>query len=572
MTILGWMVYAAFVSSLIAAGAWLLDRGLVRVGLPSRWMWAVALTVSAGLPVAVGLGRAPTDSADLVGDARVIAPPDAPGSLSSPDGLVMRVMERATEGVSGAVGRVARLVPDGPAARSWAVGLWLSASLALAVALLVSRTLLALRARGWPTSSRGRRTFRISPRLGPAALGLLRPEIVVPRWALSLSSSDLALILDHEEEHVRARDPLLLAIGVIPVLAAPWNPVLWWQVRRLRDAIEVDTDRRVLRRGAAPASYGRLLLDVEGRAHREILPIPAMSGSPSLLERRLSAMKTRSRRRTIPEALVAVVAALALVAVACQTEPPTAEDEAGGTAAAGPESTRVSADSSLRMDLGRALGDSLRPLVFVDGVDAANADVLDGLDPSDIASIEVIKGPSATAVWGERARGGVIQITTKAAASPEPAPAPEPEPEPRPQPAPEPALAPAPEPEPSPSPQPVVSPDGGSELQQDTLAQPTFTPYEVAPEILNRAEIQQALASEYPPALRDLGIGGRVLLNFHIGQEGVLDQVQVAQTSGNEDLDAAAVRVARTFRFVPAQNQGKPVAVWIQVPIAFEPR
>jgi protein TonB len=111
-----------------------------------------------------------------------------------------------------------------------------------------------------------------------------------------------------------------------------------------------------------------------------------------------------------------------------------------------------------------------------------------------------------------------------------------------------------------------------TDVAVDISSQPTFTPYEVAPEIRNRGEIQQALTREYPATLRDAGIGGRVLLHFFIDEKGVLDNVIVAESSGFEALDEAAMRVARVFEFTPALNQGEQVAVWIQVPITFESR
>jgi TonB-dependent SusC/RagA subfamily outer membrane receptor len=38
---------------------------------------------------------------------------------------------------------------------------------------------------------------------------------------------------------------------------------------------------------------------------------------------------------------------------------------------------------------------------------------MEDLNPGDIDRIEVIKGDAARALYGERAAGGVIQITTK---------------------------------------------------------------------------------------------------------------------------------------------------------------
>ena len=106
-------------------------------------------------------------------------------------------------------------------------------------------------------------------------------------------------------------------------------------------------------------------------------------------------------------------------------------------------------------------------------------------------------------------------------------------------------------------------------VEIEVSAQPTFTPYEVAPSITNRAEVSSALVREYPAVLRDAGVGGTVLMHFFIDAAGSLENVLVAQTSGFEQLDQAAMRVAEVFEFSPALNRDERVPVWIQVPITF---
>src|SRR2546428_4222727 len=95
---------------------------------------------------------------------------------------------------------------------------------------------------------------------GPAVAGLWPPRIVLPEWALRLGDRERRLMLAHEDQHVRAWDPWLLAAAMSLLVLAPWNPVLWWQVRRLRLAVEMGCDARVLAHdGGAPAYRGRLL-------------------------------------------------------------------------------------------------------------------------------------------------------------------------------------------------------------------------------------------------------------------------------------------------------------------------
>jgi protein TonB len=108
--------------------------------------------------------------------------------------------------------------------------------------------------------------------------------------------------------------------------------------------------------------------------------------------------------------------------------------------------------------------------------------------------------------------------------------------------------------------------------QTDISAAPTFTPYTVRPDIRNRAEVARALEREYPPLLRDAGIGGSVQVWFFIDEEGVVQNSLVNESSGHTALDDAALRVAEIIQFSPALNRDKRVPVWISLPITFTTR
>ena len=110
----------------------------------------------------------------------------------------------------------------------------------------------------------------------------------------------------------------------------------------------------------------------------------------------------------------------------------------------------------------------------------------------------------------------------------------------------------------------------GLDEEVDLSAAPVFTPMTVRPEITNRSEVQAALMTEYPPILREAGIGGTVVVWFFVSEEGqVLNRI-VSQTSGHAQLDEAALQVADVFRFTPALNRDERVPVWIQLPITFQ--
>jgi protein TonB len=101
---------------------------------------------------------------------------------------------------------------------------------------------------------------------------------------------------------------------------------------------------------------------------------------------------------------------------------------------------------------------------------------------------------------------------------------------------------------------------------------PAFTPFTLAPTLTNRAEVGDALTREYPPLLRDAGIGGRVLVWFFIDENGAVQGNRLVETSGHAALDEAALKVASVMRFTAAKNRDKNVPVWVQIPITFQVR
>lgn len=106
----------------------------------------------------------------------------------------------------------------------------------------------------------------------------------------------------------------------------------------------------------------------------------------------------------------------------------------------------------------------------------------------------------------------------------------------------------------------------------DIASAPTFTPYTVAPELKNRREVAAALQREYPPMLRQGGMGGTVNVWFFIDEEGRVLDARIHRSSGLEALDQAALRVADLYEFTPALNRDQRVRVWVSLPITFRVR
>jgi hypothetical protein len=201
---------------------------------------------------------------------------------------------------------------------------WAAASLGLVGALLLSGAHLYWRRRRWTRGTMAGASVYITPDVGPAVVGLIRPQIAVPGWLLDCPSATQQLVISHERAHLEGNDVPLFTCALFLLAWMPWNLPLWWQLRRLRRAIEVDCDVRVLRQGGDVRTYGEVLLSVAQRHSGYVGAVAGMSESRSFLEQRIRLMLRQPVRWR--HALVAGFAAvsLTLLTVAAEVEPPNA--------------------------------------------------------------------------------------------------------------------------------------------------------------------------------------------------------------------------------------------------------
>lgn len=66
--------------------------------------------------------------------------------------------------------------------------------------------------------------------------------------------------------------------------------------------------------------------------------------------------------------------------------------------------------------------------------------------------------------------------------------------------------------------------------------------------------VASTAAPAYPQALRDAGIGGRVVVRGVIGTDGRVESAEVVHSSGNSTLDNNALSAFYKWRFSPAKN------------------
>ena len=167
----------------------------------------------------------------------------------------------------------------------------------------------------------------ITRALGPATIGALRPRILLPQWVLALPALQRQYIVRHEEEHRRSRDAGLLLVAVLPAILLPWSIPLWWQLRRLRLAVEMDCDQRVVSTLGDAHAYGTLLVSVAQARARGPRLRPAFIESKGMLERRLTHLLAPPQRSRGQRALLGAIVVALLTVILTTPHPVLASEQ-----------------------------------------------------------------------------------------------------------------------------------------------------------------------------------------------------------------------------------------------------
>ena len=506
-----WLAYALVVSLLLSVAAWLAEQGAKAQRWPTRWVWVASLVVSLALPLWAGLAPSPASEPSVVSVPTALVLESIPLDLSPAQG----------GGVDFGVVALAL----------WAV---VSALLLLAIGALAGR--LRVRRRGWYRRTLEGVDVWVSRSTGPAAVGLIRGHVVVPEWTLELPPSRRRMLVLHEAEHVRVLDPQLALAALLACALVPWNLPLWWQLRRLRLAIEVDCDRRVLRRAGDTRGYGSLLLEVcQRRSHLAV----ALAESRSMLERRIRMIMQATKGPATLRAVGLAAATGLVLAVACETPGPTGPADPGG---------RVLTVDEVRAEY---RGSGCHPVWFING-SRSSIGVVDALEPGAIGSVHVFTAEDVRRVW-EVDVCAIVSIRTKGANADEEA-----------------AARRLVEQLTAERREAAGEAPRESPSLEDVRDEPVFTPMTRPPRLRNADHVQNRLEALYPPLLKDAGIEAAANVWFLIDAEGAVRRVLLNETSGYDALDQAALKVAREMEFTPAYNGDQRTPVWVALDVGFE--
>jgi beta-lactamase regulating signal transducer with metallopeptidase domain len=161
----------------------------------------------------------------------------------------------------------------------------------------------------------------------PAAMGVLRPVVLLPRGWEEWSDSQIEAVLAHELSHIARRDPLTQILSGAHRAIFWFSPLGLWLDRALVELAEQASDDAALRAGADRTHYAEVLLHFfralrtsRGRVRWQAVSMAQGARSTRRLERILSGSSTSIRLGRA--AVVAVAIGLVpLVCLAASVEP-----------------------------------------------------------------------------------------------------------------------------------------------------------------------------------------------------------------------------------------------------------
>jgi TonB family protein len=297
MIVMAWMLYCVLIAAMLAAGAAAWEGAARWSGRPARWGWLAALMGSVTLPWLLRLV------------------PERGWVETIPAAATMLRMEALTPGSAAPAGAVW-------SAQEMGLALWLGISVLMLAYVAVLLLRLARARQRWRVTELDGDAVLMTADVGPAVVGLRRAVVVLPSWVTELDAELRSLLLRHERAHVQAGDPRLLLTSLVLLAVMPWNPVVWLLALRLRNAIELDCDARVLSAGADPRRYGSLLLEVGRRRSSHALVMATFAEPRVFLEERIRRIAKWPLQRSPARAALLTTTAVLLVAVALSCADP----------------------------------------------------------------------------------------------------------------------------------------------------------------------------------------------------------------------------------------------------------
>lgn len=222
-----------------------------------------------------------------------------------------------------------------------------------------------------------------------------------------VSATEKKMILEHELSHIKQRHWIDLLASQLFCMTQWFNPFAWLYLHAIQQNHEYLADQAVLKLDNSPAMYRAALIN-------QSLGTAAFTFASSFSHfdklKRITMMKKPTSASAKKMAAIVVIPAMALFFWAfAQPKFKLVTPNKNYTT----RSMEVKPkDEVVTKKSNQIKSKKLAPLVYLDGVEIKS---MDDINPKDIKSIDVLKDKSATAMYGEKGKNGVILITSKKA-------------------------------------------------------------------------------------------------------------------------------------------------------------
>ena len=234
-------------------------------------------------------------------------------------------------------------------------------------------------------------------------------------------------IITHELAHISRKHSIDLLLAESVKIIHWFNPAAYLLKQELQNIHEYEADEAVINKGIDAKQYQLLLIK---KAVGDRLYTIANSFNHSKLKNRITMIsKKKSPKWAAVKAMFLLPLSMFAVAAFATEEASTVFEpvsEIKITDFIQKDTIKVKkdirvfvmnnkTDSTSKMNVSKVtskVGDSLNVLVFVDGVEK-DMDVIKKMDSKDIAEIRVLKDEKAVEQYGDKAKGGVIIVSTK---------------------------------------------------------------------------------------------------------------------------------------------------------------
>ncbi len=234
-------------------------------------------------------------------------------------------------------------------------------------------------------------------------------------------------ILQHELTHVTQYHSIDKIVIQLNLIAGWFNPFFWLLKKELDMIHEFIADKKSVENGDA-ASLAQMLLTTAYPGQQFPLTNPFFFSPIKRRLKMLTNVKNPSfsyARRIVVLPLLSIV--VLLFSFRLKEEKMIAPVSMKDTTKKvmivqgykiSPEDTLIASKGNnkssvvIKMDAAGGAGNAQKPLFILDG-EVISESVMKVIDPTKIESINILKDASAVAVFGEKGKGGVVQITTK---------------------------------------------------------------------------------------------------------------------------------------------------------------